>query len=327
VCEPAPRVHDVTQQGGPVVRTKPTSRVISACLLAIVLPCSAQTPSGTDPASGPAGAPVPSPPVLTDFSQSMAMMMAPALAMMNPYLYHQWSQFLVNPLIDSMTKHRVLEAMMAAFDPAILVGAHAAAGNGGTPRVPRLQIPGFPTQTEQTWRPNTVTTGVSSEAKRKFYQAAMMMSPLSMRDMIGIMADKRLVDEDVSFDDAVDAMKLRANEVNFKLVGHNQVWLDVRAISGDEDTPRFEIFQFCDAMVGRKVLDYVPEFVVFLPCRIALLEDADDRLWVMTLDWDVGWLDYVQNPNSVLDAELRTAATRIRDAMQYIMEGAATGDF
>ena len=309
------------------MRTKTTSLVISACLLAIVLPCSAQTPPRTEPMSGQTGAAVPSSPALTDFSRSMAMMMAPALAMMNPYLYHQWSQFLVNPLIDSLTKHRVLEAMMAAFDPAILAGAHAAAGNGGAPRVPILQIPGFPTQTKQEWRPNTVTTGVSSEAKRKFYQAAMLMSPLSMRDMIGIMADKRLVDEDVSFDDAVDAMKLRANEVNFKLVGHNQVWLDVRAISGDEDTPRFEIFQFCDAMVGRKVLDYVPEFVVFLPCRIALLEDADRRLWVMTLDWDVGWLDYVQNPNSVLDADLRREATRIRDAMQYIMEGAATGDF
>ena len=31
------------------------------------------------------------------------------------------------------------------------------------------------------------------------------------------------------------AVKLRANEVNFKLVGHNPFWLDVRAISGDEE--------------------------------------------------------------------------------------------
>jgi uncharacterized protein (DUF302 family) len=155
----------------------------------------------------------------------------------------------------------------------------------------------------------------------------MKMNPLSMRDMIGIMANKMPVAEDVSFDDAVEAMKLRANEVNFKLVGHSPLWKDVVAMTGEEETPRVEIFQFCDAVVARKILDYVPEFAVFLPCRIALLEDADEKLWVMTLDWDVNWLDYSQNPNSKLADDLIADATRIRDALHYIMEGAATGDF
>ena len=101
----------------------------------------------------------------------------------------------------------------------------------------------------------------------------------------------------------------------------------MRAITGDENTPRVEIFQFCDAVVARKILDYVPEFVVFLPCRIALLEDAYGKIWVMTLDWDVNWLNYAQNPNTILDRELRAEATRIREGIRYIMEGAATGDF
>lgn len=309
------------------MRTRSASLVVAAFLVAVALPCSGQAPptphanhAGTDSVAPPS-------PGAANLSQSMAMMMAPALAMMNPYLYHQWMQFLVNPFIDDVTKHRVLEAMMAAFDPAILAGARARAEGARAPGIPVLRIPGFPTQTMQSWPPNTVSTGVSSEAKRKFYQAVMLTSPLSMRDMIAIMADKRLVDEDITFEDAVDAMKLRANEINFKLVGHNQVWLDVRAISGDENTPRFEILQFCDAMVGRRVLDHVPEFAVFLPCRIALVEDADGRLWVMTLDWDVAWLDYAQNPNSVLDADLREEAARIRDGMRYIMDGAVTGDF
>ena len=133
----------------------------------------------------------------------------------------------------------------------------------------------------------------------------MMLSPLSLRDMISIMADKMPVAEDVSFDDAVDSMKLRANEINFKFVGHSPLWKDIVAITGDEDTPRVEIFNFCDAVVARKVLDYAPEFIVFIPCRIALIEDADGKLWVMTLDWDVNWLNLAQNPNSVLDKELR----------------------
>ena len=48
----------------------------------------------------------------------------------------------------------------------------------------------------------------------------------------------------------------------------------------------------------------MPEFVVFLPCRIALLEDADKKLWVMTLDWDVQ-LDGFAQGNSNLSAELK----------------------
>lgn len=172
-----------------------------------------------------------------------------------------------------------------------------------------------------------MSESLSDEAKRNMYQSLMMLSPLSLRDMISIMADKRQVAEDVSFDDAVELMRLRANEINFKFVGHSPLWKDIVAITGDEDTPRVEIFNFCDVVVARKVLDHAPEFIVFIPCRIALIEDADDKLWVMTLDWDVNWLNLAQNPNSVLDQELRDEAIRIREGIRYIMEGAATGDF
>ncbi len=246
--------------------------------------------------------------------------------LMRSWMNLQWMSNLAShfmgPMVDEATRFKVLDAMMRAMNPAILLGASAAGG-----QAPFVRIPGFPTQSASDLPPNTVSDSLSAEAKRSFYQAMMLMSPLSMRDMIAIMADKRAVAEGVSFEDAVDSMKLRANERNFKLVGHSPLWLDVKAISGDEDTPRVEIFQFCDAMVARRILDYVPEFVVFLPCRIALLEDAEGKLWVMTLDWDVNWLDYAQNPNSRLDSELRAEAQRIRSAMHYIMEGAATGDF
>lgn len=251
----------------------------------------------------------------------MMSMMGPALSMANPYLYGQWMAAMANPGIDAMTQMQALEAMMNAFDPESMLPKGAEGG------YPRIKFPWFPTQTFSATPDNTVSASISSEAKRKAFQTMMMVSPMSMRDMISIMAEKMPVAEDVSFDDAVDSMKLRANEINFKLVGHNALWLDVRAISGDENTPRVEIFQFCDAMVARKVLDHVPEFVVFLPCRIALLEDTDKKLWVMTLDWDVSWMDFAQNPNSNLSAELRDDAKRIREGIRYIMEGAATGDF
>jgi uncharacterized protein (DUF302 family) len=256
---------------------------------------------------------------MASYNQWLATNMTPWLSMFNSYYYSGWSGAMTNPWVDQATQPAMMDAMMRSMDPRLMFGAGGAMPAGG--------IPGWPTQTQKTWRPNTVTEGVSLDAKRNFYQSMMKMNPLSMRDMIGIMANKMAVAEDVSFDDAVEAMKLRANEVNFKLVGHSPLWKDVVAMTGEEETPRVEIFQFCDAVVARKILDYVPEFAVFLPCRIALLEDADEKLWVMTLDWDVNWLDYSQNPNSKLADDLIADATRIRDALHYIMEGAATGDF
>ncbi|MCP4767352.1 MAG: DUF302 domain-containing protein [Gammaproteobacteria bacterium] len=244
-----------------------------------------------------------------------------AQGMSSEWMNMQWMMMMANHFmnapIDEATRFGILDAMLRAANMQMLEGMMGGASQA------QMWIP---SQSKRDVPANTVSDSISDEAKRNLYQSLMMFSPLSLRDMISIMADKMPVAEDVSFDDAVDSMRLRANEINFKFVGHSPLWKDIAAITGEE-TPRVEIFSFCDAMVARKVLDFAPEFIVFIPCRIALLEDADGKLWVMTLDWDVNWLNLAQNPNSVLDQELRAEAIRIRDGIRYIMEGAATGDF
>ncbi len=250
-------------------------------------------------------------------------------SMQNYWMSFQWmnmmAQHFMSVPMDEATRMGILDAMLRAMDTNMMLGMKAGA-NASVEQVPALQVPMFPAQSERNFKPNTVSGVLSDEAKRNLYQTMMMMSPLSMRDMVSIMADKMEVAEDVSFDDAIESMKLRANEVNFKFVGHSPLYKDVEAITG-KPAPRVEIFHFCDAMVARRILDYAPEFVIYLPCRIALLEDAEGKLWVMTLDWNVNWLNFSQNPNSVLDKKLREEADRIRKALHYIMEGAATGDF
>ena len=244
-----------------------------------------------------------------------------AQGMSSQWMNMQWMMMMANHFmnapIDEATRFNILDAMLRAANTQMLEGIFGGVNQG------QMWIP---SQSKRDVPANTVSDSISDEAKRNLYQSLMMLSPLSLRDMISIMADKMPVAEDVSFDDAVESMKLRANEINFKFVGHSPLWKDIAAITG-EDTPRVEIFNFCDAMVARKVLDYAPEFIVFIPCRIALLEDAAGKLWVMTLDWNVNWLNLAQNPNSVLDKELREEAVRIREGIRYIMEGAATGDF
>ncbi len=173
---------------------------------------------------------------------------------------------------------------------------------------------------------NRVMPPVPRAQKKALYDMMTPMSSMSMRDLFNFMTDKIKADPELTFDDVVEAMELKANEVNFKKVGHNEFWRDVSAFSG-LPTLRLEILQFCDASVGRRMLDYSPEFSIFIPCRITVMEDATGEIWLMTLDWDVSWLARAWQPGSQLDPELVRDAIRIRDAMTEIMQAGASGDW
>ena len=301
--------------------------IIAVILSLYLLPAAAQEGDAAPEQSSaaPAASPVQNPYYLYPWMANTTPGLAAeinAQGLSTEWMNMQWMLMMANHFwnlpIDEATRFGVLDAMLRAANMQVMEPFF-----GGSNQA-KMWIP---SQNKREHRPNTVSESLSDEAKRNMYQSLMMLSPLSLRDMISIMADKMPVADDVSFDDAIESMRLRANEINFKFVGHSPLWKDIVAITGDEDTPRVEIFNFCDAMVARKVLDHAPEFIVFIPCRIALIEDADGKIWVMTLDWDVNWLNLAQNPNSVLDKELRDEAIRIREGIRYIMEGAATGDF
>ena len=167
---------------------------------------------------------------------------------------------------------------------------------------------------------------VPKETKLQIFQQMSAVSAMSMRDMFNYMTAKKKVNPGIAYDDVIEAMDLKANEVNFKKVGHNKFWKDVSAITG-VPTPRVEILNYCDAVVGRRMLNYSPEFSIFIPCRITVLEDATGDIWLMTLDWDVTWLANAWHPDSQLSDQLKDDARRIRDAMEQIMEAGASAEW
>ncbi len=167
---------------------------------------------------------------------------------------------------------------------------------------------------------------VPSETKKRLYDQMTQVTGMSMKEMFNFMTAKKKVKEGISFDDVIESMDIKANEVNFKKVGHNLFWKDVGATSG-VPTLRVEILHYCDAVVGRKMLDFAPEFASFIPCRIVVMEDADGSIWLMTLDWDVSWLAQAWNPDSKLGDELKADALRIRDAITAIMDSGASGEW
>lgn len=148
---------------------------------------------------------------------------------------------------------------------------------------------------------------------------------MDAREAMNHFAVKYQAKPGISFDDVVQSMMLRANQVNLKHVGSNLLWKEFRATLGDTDAPRVEVFSFCDIAVARDLLKVIPEMVVFLPCRVAVMEDADRNIWVLTMDWDVTWLDLAGKQLGITP-ELRKGAMEIREKLDSVMRAGANGE-
>ncbi|MBU1775423.1 MAG: hypothetical protein KJ899_02140, partial [Gammaproteobacteria bacterium] len=61
------------------------------------------------------------------------------------------------------------------------------------------------------------------------------------------------VQDSVSFDDAVESLKLRANQHNLKFVGVNAIYKEIESLTG-KPAKRMEIFNFCDGLTANKML-------------------------------------------------------------------------
>ncbi len=175
-------------------------------------------------------------------------------------------------------------------------------------------------------KPYTMAPSLPREQKVALMQAMMGLMPgMGIRDAMSFMSTKYKAKEGLSFDDVVQSMELRANSLNFKRVGHSPMWKDIQAVLGDTSAPRMEVFHYCDIAAGREVLKATPEAIAYLPCRIAIMEDADKAIWVITLDWDLAWLDTVNNKMGI-NSELAKYAKDINGKMDNIMRAAAAGD-
>jgi uncharacterized protein (DUF302 family) len=178
-------------------------------------------------------------------------------------------------------------------------------------------------------KPYSMRPAIPQETKRQMMQMMMPimtnMFRMSMPDAMAWMAHKIKARPGLSFDDVLDSMMLAANKRNFKYVGSNLMWKDFQAVLGDKEAPRIEVHSFCDIAVGRDLLKISPEFLVFLPCRIAIMEDANKDIWVMMLDWNMDWVAGYQGAMGI-SPELARGAIDIRDKMEEIMKAAAEGD-
>ena len=121
----------------------------------------------------------------------------------------------------------------------------------------------------------------------------------------------------VSMNDAVEAMKIRANTLNIKLVAEMPLSKQIEAMG--EKSRRIDIYQFCDPLTAKKMVEYDINFSAYLPCRIALVEDAKGQGWLVMMNLDM----FIQDPK--LDPALKADAVKVRNTLNEIMQAGSTG--
>lgn len=129
------------------------------------------------------------------------------------------------------------------------------------------------------------------------------------------------LEEGVSPEDAEEAMKIVANDLNIMSVGEQPLSEQVELQTG-QDQRFLKIFQYCDPATAMKMVEHTDAFAAYLPCRIAMVEGKDGQYRLYSLN-----MDLMIHGGAELPAELKKEALRIKETMQKIMSSGAAGDF
>jgi len=132
---------------------------------------------------------------------------------------------------------------------------------------------------------------------------------------------KVAINPGISMNDAAESLKLRANALNLQLVAELPMSKQVEAVTGKPQRTII-IYQFCDAVLARDLIDVNMEFAIYMPCRIALIEDAQGRGWLVMMDVSVD--DVAQEKR--LPPQLKARIEKVRKALIDIMGASARGD-
>jgi hypothetical protein len=132
---------------------------------------------------------------------------------------------------------------------------------------------------------------------------------------------KRQVADGISFEEASDSIKNIANENNIKDVGFLPLGDQVGLMEG-KPWRKLNIYLYCNPLTAKKMVDYSDAYSAYLPCRVALLEDKQGKLWIYSLD-----MDMMIHGGKPLPADLKEEALKVRKTILDVLDRASKGDF
>ncbi len=151
----------------------------------------------------------------------------------------------------------------------------------------------------------------------------MMTKVLETRDIAEGMVWKVPVEAGLTPEEVETSMLAVAAERNIAITGVFPLGEDIVLKTGKPY--RFiKIYTFCRSRVAANMLDYSDAYSSFMPCRISLIEDKQEKgkYWLYSMDMDP--MIYGGAP---LPPDLKKDALEIRDIMLEIMHKGAAGDF
>jgi uncharacterized protein (DUF302 family) len=132
---------------------------------------------------------------------------------------------------------------------------------------------------------------------------------------------KQQVKDGLSVTDVEDVMKSVSVELNIKSVGELPLSQQVEAMTGQKQ--RFlKIYMYCNPLTAAKMVEYSDAYSAYLPCRLALVEDKQGKLWIYSLN-----MDMMIHGGKPLPHDLKVEAERVKKVIKTIMQRASTGEF
>ena len=131
---------------------------------------------------------------------------------------------------------------------------------------------------------------------------------------------KMAIDRNVGLAEAAESMRLRANALNLQLVAELPMSKQVEAVTGKPQRTII-VFQFCDAVLARDLIEVNMEFSIYMPCRIALIEDAKGQGWLVMMDVNVDALAQEKRLPEALKVRINTVRKSLLDIMQAGAKG------
>lgn len=132
---------------------------------------------------------------------------------------------------------------------------------------------------------------------------------------------RRRVDEGLSFEEVEESIRSVAAAENIRAVGELPLG-DQVALMRDEDWRKLGIYLYCNPLTAAKMVEYSPAYSAWLPCRVALVEDAAGVLWLYSID-----MDMMIHGGKPLPEALRSEALHVKEVILAILDGAAEGSF
>lgn len=129
------------------------------------------------------------------------------------------------------------------------------------------------------------------------------------------------VADGLSFEDVEQSIQSLAHDYNIRDVGNLPLGDQITAMRG---TPwrKLKIYLYCNPLTAAKMVEYSEAYSAFLPCRIALVEDAAGALWLYTMN-----MDMMIEGGRPLPGAVRPAAEEVRGIMRGLLDRAAAGEF